>query len=299
MNIDYINAIPLCKIFDKVKLQPLQENDLYSLYPSLFNKDEKHTIEVNHETNTWFDSFTRSSGGPLELIVAWLRIQQLKCSIPDAQKWARFYIGYPCMQDGIDVQNDVAKEIKFAFKSPILNPALIKCIEDKGISYEFARKHLCQLGLVEVATNKEFLALGMKTEENSWWLYSPYINAFAGSKAITFIHGKEYKFNTVHVFKDIFDYLTARIVFNDGEPFDDECIILNSYDCLENSAHYIRGFGYRHLFSWLSNDVVGRQATENFALLCSIEENLKHMPMNKLYASCTDLNSWHVQHGNK
>lgn len=298
MNIEYINAIPLCKIFDKLKLKPSQENDLYPLYPSLFQREEKHTLEVDLATNTWFDSFTNKSGGPLELISDWLQYRKLPCATADVQHWFRFNIGYPNMQDRIYSPDQPAPEIKYAYQSPILNPVLINNLEEKGIPFDFARKRLRQLGVTNMQTGDDFAALGLKTENDGWWVYSPYINTFTDEKSISFFPGKKYKFQTVHVFKDIFDYLTARICFNENEPFDDECIILNSYDCLEESARYLRGFGYRNLFSWLGNDPIGQQATKNYALLCSIEENMKHLPMNMLYPAAPDLNSWHQEQPN-
>lgn len=298
MNIEYINAIPLCKIFDKLKLQLSQENYLYPLYPSPFQPEEIHTMEVDLATNTWFDGSTKTSGGPLELITDWLRYKGMRCMLPDALKWFRFNIGYPSMQEGITVPSLPAPEVKYAYKSPILNPALINCIEEKNISFEFARKHLRQLGLTNMNTGEEFAALGLKTEEGGWWIYSPYINTFIGNKSVSFIKGKKYKFRTVHVFKDIFDYMAARLCFNDGKPFNDESIILNSYECLENSASYLRGFGYRYLFTWLGNDPIGQIATANYKLLCNIEDNLQHKPMNGVYAPNPNLNAWHKQNSN-
>lgn len=279
MNIEYINAIPLREIFDKLKLNPTQESDLYTIYQSPFSNENAYTMEVSHETNTWYDSSVGRSGGPSELISDWLRRQELPCSLPDVIKWFRFNIGYPSLQNDLVFSNDTGPKVKLTYKSVILERGLINYVEENGIPLSIAKEYLVQLGLVNLNSKEEFTALGLKTAEESWSVYSPYLNTFIGREAVTVIPGAKYKFRNVHVFKDIFDYLSAMIHLNDNQPFNDECIILNSYKCLDNCAAYIRGFGYKILYTWFDDSHNGKQATRNYSFMCGTEVNLQHVQM--------------------
>lgn len=280
MNIDYISAcVPLCAILTKLKLTPFEETGSQSFYHSPFSKEATATLSVNHEQNTWTDQYLQTYGGPFELIAQWLMHQNLNCAEPDVLDWFRQHIGYPSLLNNIVFPAKTEIETKFIYQSPVLNPSLIRFLGQKGASLSFARKYLQQIGLTNPQTGKDFIALGLRTEDGGWCVLSPHIDTFIGQKSITYIPGHKYKYRKLHIFKDIFMYMKAVVVVNKGELFDDECIILNSYACLDNSAAYIRGQGYSKLYTWLGSDPNGLQATKNYTLLCHAEDGLQHKPI--------------------
>lgn len=297
MNIEYINAIPLRKIFDKLNLQPAQENDRQSFYASLSAHNEKHTLVVDHDTNRWHDSATGASGGPMEFIAHWLFVQDQHCSVVDVKDWFRDHIRYPSLQEGIPVSQNQRPKLKYAYKSPILNPLLICCIEEKCIPLKMARKQFSQIGVTNEDTGEEFLALGLKTEGGDWWAYSPHINAFVGNPAVTYIHGTAETKTAIHVFKDIFDYLAA-VIIRQGR-FNNDAIILNSYDCLEESGHFITHMNYQKVYTWFDNGKTGQQATKNYAAFCAALNSTIHKPQNRLYASAFDQSRWLMKQAKK
>lgn len=280
MNIDYISAcISLRAILTKLKLLPVRETGSQSFYHSPFSKETAVTLSVDHEQNTWTDQHLQTCGGPFEFVTQWLKCQNLNCSAPDVLDWFKEHIGYPSLLDGINLPTKVEAEPKFIYQSPILNPSLIRFVHQQGVPLSFARKYLHQVGLTNPETGNGFVALGLKTEESSWYVISPYLDTFISHKSITYIPGQKYKYRRVHIFKDIFTYMKAVIRVNKGELFNDECIILNSYACLDSSAAYIRAQGYSKLYTWLGSDPNGQQATENYALLCLSEDGLQHKPI--------------------
>lgn len=280
MNIEYINAcIPLRAILGKLNLVALQETETRAVFPSPFSVEPDTILTVDTEKNTWADQGAQTSGNAFDLIAAWLRYQKQNCSAPDVLDWFKMHIGYPSLLDGIVLPQTKKSELKYAYKSPILNPVLIRFVEQKGISLSFARKYLYQIGLTNEATGREFLALGLKTEDGDWRVLSPHINAFVGNPSVTYIPGQKYQFRRLHIFKNIFMYLKAVTDFNKGKLFNDECLILNSFECLDQAAAYIRGQGYSQLYTLLGGDPNGQQATKNFALLCRSENDLQHKAM--------------------
>lgn len=277
MNIEYINAcIPLRAILGKLNLIALQETETRAVYPSPFSSDHEAILTVDVEQNLWADLFTQSEGGPFDLIAALLRYQKQNCAVPDVLDWFKQHIGYPSLLDGIALPKAKAPELKYVYKSPILNPMLISFVAQKGIELNFARKYLFQIGITNVDNGREFSALGLKTEDGGWCVLSPHLNTFVGSPSVTYIPGQKYQFRRLHIFKNIFMYLKAVKDFNKGNLFADECLILNSFECLDQAAAYIRGHGYRQLYTWLGADPNGQQARKNFALLCRAENDLQH-----------------------
>lgn len=280
MNIDYINACILLRaILNKLNLSPVSESDTQSLYQSPFTQSDNANLVVHHEQNTWIDQHLKTCGGSFEFVVQWLKYRNLNYAAPDVFDWFRQHIGYPSLLDGINLPVQAEAEPKFIYKSLILNPVLIRFVEQKGIPLAFARKYLHQIGLANVETGHDFAALGLRTEEGGWHVLSPHLDTFVGQRSITYIPGQKYKYRRVHIFKDIFMYMKAVIQVNKGEPFDDESIVLNSYECLNNSAAYIRAQGYSKLYTWLGSDLNGQQATQNYALLCLSEKGLQHKPI--------------------
>jgi len=74
-----------------------------------------------------------------------------------------------------------------------------------------------------------------------------------------------------------------------------DSIILNSVGLLKQAEPYIRGYGYRTLYSWMDNDPAGEKTTRLLDEFVKAEEGLVHVPMNKIYAPFKDVNEWHVQ----
>ncbi|WP_118973798.1 hypothetical protein [Taibaiella koreensis] len=300
MNIEYANTIPMPAILAKLGLHAVQEQSPLYIYPSPFHKDKRLTLHINTELNIWFDSETGISGNPVDFLKAYLKLDDLPCSHVDAIDWLKANIGYPSMLEGIDLPDAPDDIILFKYKAPVTSAGLIRYLEQHYISLKLARKHFVEIGYAKGKGRKEVYALGMKTICEGYAMQSQHINGFIGIPGITVIKPNAQtkpghirnadKPKLIHVFKDSFDYLTALRI--NGKLFaDSEVIILHDYRLLDQSANYIRSFGPAFICTWFDNGEIGKQATKNYAFMCSTQEHVKHFPQNGRYISAYDVNA--------
>ncbi|MEP7170122.1 MAG: toprim domain-containing protein, partial [Bacteroidota bacterium] len=71
-------------------------------------------------------------------------------------------------------------------------------------------------------------------------------------------------------------------------------IVLNSTSCLEQALPYLYEYGYKNFYTWLDNDVAGRNATIRCSEFATTQNGLVHRPMNEKYIGHKDVNEWHM-----
>jgi hypothetical protein len=274
MNIEYAQTIPLRAILDKAGIQATgQEPDGTLLYVSPFS--DSATLQVNETDNTWQDAHTQRGGGSYEFVEALLQHQKERCSKVDVLHWFKFNIGYPPLLRFLDLPPDTAADhlYKRICKVGLQESGLIRYAMSRGIAFPVAKELFKQIYVLNKATGKEFVALGFKNEDGGFTLYNGHVEASLSPIAVRFIRGKEHKPDTIHIFKDVFAYSDA-IRARSYKPFKGDCIILNTWGCVDNAATYIRGYGYEVLRTWFDNSTAGQQAAQAFRWLCTTEENL-------------------------
>ncbi len=281
MNVEYANTIPLRAIFDKIGLQPAQENNSRLLYQSLFSVETIPTLQIHITDNTWCDISTNNGGNAVDFVKVWLAHQNLKCSVHDALHWLKFNIGYPPLSSFLTLADETEQgtKFKFRYKTLLLETGLIRYAQSRGISSVVAKQFFKQLYILNQETGKEFLALGYRNEDGGYAIYSPFVDTHIAPVTVTFIRGRPNRPNGIHLFKDIFDYLTA-LAGRDHMPFSEDAIVLNAYRCLDDAASYIRGYGYSKLYSWFDKSETGQQVTEACGFLAATEPELSHVPMS-------------------
>lgn len=300
MKLEYANTIPMPAILAKMGLQAVQEQSPLYIYPSPFHKDKRPSLHVNDELNIWFDSDAGTSGNPVDFLKAYLKLDDLPCSHVDAIDWLKANIGYPSLLEGIDLPDAPDDKILFKYQASVTSAALIRHLEKHYISLQLSRKHFVEIGYTKCKSRKEVYALGMRTICEGYAIQSPHINGFIGVPGITVIRPdaptkpgqmrNADKPKLIHVFKDSFDYLTALRI--DKALFaDSEIIILHDYRLIDQSANYIRSFGPAFVCTWFDNGEIGKQATQNYAFMCSTQEYVKHFPQNARYATAHDVNA--------
>lgn len=294
MDIVQAKAIPLRRIFAVLKLDPTPTLNGLDLYPSPFNPEQQSMLVVNPATNTWVDPVANEEGDSVSLVCRYLESQDLRCGVMDALRWLRNMIGHehrrinlpPSIPDY--TQADSLYRIKE--ETYLFDPLLIGYLEDqRGLPFGFARTYFKQVTVLNTANGKSFIALGVKNEDGGFAIRNQLNKAHVGKRAITFIRGRKHKPANVHVFKDMFDYLSIVLLRN-GRRFDGDSIILNSADCLQDMTGYIANYGYRYLHSWMSSDSAGAIIT-NLLHAFSIAEGLSHIDHRERNKGFYDLNA--------
>ncbi|MBL7682044.1 MAG: hypothetical protein JNK00_01695 [Flavipsychrobacter sp.] len=216
----------------------------------------------------------------------------------DALRWLKNMVGLnPStiqLPPGTPDYKTIDQSLSVKDVSPLSEPVLIRYLElRRRIPFNTARHSLKQVRVRNSLTEKSFIAIGFKNEDGGFAIRNPTIKAHVGPRAISFIRGKIPKPPGVHIFKDVYDYL-SELSFRNGKLFHDDCIILNSMDCLQDMTGYVRNYGYEYLCSWLGNDKAWKDCT-NILQQFSDAEGLRHYPKNDDYSSFKDLNENYAQ----
>ncbi|MFC5410837.1 toprim domain-containing protein [Larkinella bovis] len=297
MNIEHANRIPMSEILGKLHRQPQRTRNTKLWYLSPLRAEKTASFQVDTQTNRWHD-FGEGIGGDLvDFVCAYLKSTREEYTVSDALRWIRNmgdapYEIAPVYANTDEVPKDESVLI-LKTKKPIQHLGLIHYLEKRGIPVSIANRYLKELRVHNTQTKKNFYALGFANEEGGFELRNPFFKGCLGAKAITFVRGRTPKPNSIHLFEGFIDYLSMISQLN-GKRFKADVIILNSLACLKQATPYIRNYGYHIAYSWMDNDKAGEQATASLTEFFQTESDLKHTPMNKVYAPHKDVNAWHM-----
>jgi hypothetical protein len=296
MNIEYANTIPLREILSKLKIALRFTDEHILMYSSPFSEEDCEHLVVNTETNTWWDEALKRGGKPICLVMEWLRNAKQKHTAADALRWMQKQLGYRTLELPSDMlrlweedSNYIVTDVSY-----IASGFLIAYLEDvRAIPVSTALPFVKEVVVVNKKTGNELKALAVENEDGGFTIRNLYIKGNVRPDDITFVRGKVVKPETVHIFKDMFDYLSA-VHYNKDQPFHGDTIILNSVNNVPKSSAYIRHYGYRKCYTWLDNSAEGNRLTGIYNKFLRSEPNLTHYKMNKLYEGFKDVNAWLV-----
>jgi hypothetical protein len=296
MNIEQAKRIPLPEILDKIGYQPENIKRHEQWYLSPLRNEHTASFKVNTYDNVWYDFGEGAGGDNIAFVCAYLKSRNEDHTVSDALRWLGNMAGLGPIIAPVKTRECKKSDPKLVLKNvqEIGNDLLIEYVESRGIPIWIARLHLKQLRIYNRDTGKAFAALGFINESGAYEARNPYIKITIGEhKDITFIRGTIVKPPGIYIFEGFFDYLSF-LARQNGQPSEDDIIVLNSLSMLQEATAMIKGFGYRYLCSWMDNDDAGRKATENIAAFCAAEQSILHRPMNLLYEKHKDVNAWHM-----
>lgn len=298
MNIEQAKAIPIVQILDNLQVKLARKTDREHWYFSPFRTENTASFHVHPSKNLWFDFGEAIGGDQIRLIQTVLEKQGRDASVSAALKWLADQnivplIDKACASVSKNDKPHAARSLKLKSTGAIRNIALLHYLERRGIPLEIANRHTKQVQYVSLRTGKTMFALGWKNEEDGYELHNPNFKGCIGQKHITFIRGTKPKPPGIHFFEGMTDYLSV-IAQQNGKPFTQDSIILNSVSCIGCATPYIKGYGYSIGYTWMDNDQAGKKATQILIQMFK-EENIAHCPMNAIYKPFKDVNAWHMQ----
>lgn len=297
MNIEQAKSIPISVILDKLKLIPQRKNGHKWLYFSAFRKEKTPSLWVDTKANLWcdFGDAKWKGGDGIHLVRAYLDSENESCAVSDALRWLKNMTGFipdiKPVHDPADTPTE--KSLVLKHTKALSYEKLIEYGCSRGIPKNLLQKHFEQACIYNTKSQKNFYALSMRNDRKGYELRNPYFKGCIGKKYITFIRGAEPKPEGINIFEGAFDYLSV-IAQQDGKPLKNDTMILHSLCNLKKATAYIKNYGYRNCFTWMDNDVPGKEATQSWEDFCKTEENLTHVAMNNLYAPYKDVNAAHM-----
>ena len=292
MNIHLARRIPIVKILKKMGAIFEGPKGKELCYLSPLRDGRAPSFYADKSNNTWHD--LDKAGDNIALVSAYLEYSQVEHQETDALRWITNMLGFVFEIKPVDVADHSIEDSKLLFRSvkAIEHLGLKKYLQKRGIDFDIAAKYLNEVRVHDTVSKNTFVALGFKNEAGGYELRNADFKRSVRSKHITFIRGTVPKPESINIFDDFTDYLSA--IIDQKEEFDGDTIILNSLLCMKQATAYIKNYGYRFAYTWLDNDEAGKQATNSFADFFKTEENLKHIPMNALYENYKDVNEWLV-----
>lgn len=297
MDIEQAKSVPLTVILNILGHKPTQQKNSKLTYRSIFGKAQKSNLIININTNTWDDSSTEENGDTISLVTGYLKSEGESHAVKDALRWISNMCGYAVKIEPICFEENIQKHVGLIVvnSSHVQTTELIQYIESHGIPLPLAQRYLKEIRIYDKPAGKTFRTLGLRNEDGGYHAFSPSFAGFVGKENITFIRGTVPKPDCVHIFKDIFDFLSALALLRNGSPFEDDVIILNSFANLTKATPYIKGYGYCMAFSWMGNDTPGQKATQSLSRFFKTEPDLVHAKMNDVYAPHESVHAWHMQ----
>lgn len=215
----------------------------------------------------------------------------------DAIRWIKNMTGNTHVINSIEVPENYEQdsEEKLTRKKPtsITKISLIHYLESRGIPLDLANNFLQEVNVKNKHTGKISTCIGLRNEEGGYDLRAYGLKGSTSRKGITFIRGDIPKPDDVHIFRTFMDFLSALAILKIPN-LNGDAIILNSMKQLGNAMPYIKHYGYQNVYSYMSNDEVGKKAMEAISAFAKVEQGLIHKPINKAYMTFKDVNQWHV-----
>ncbi|WP_077920561.1 toprim domain-containing protein [Spirosoma sp. 209] len=297
MNIDQAKAVAIVDILARLGIHPKRITTGKALYLSPVRTEKTPSFWVDTQTNRWHDFGDGRGGDVVDLVSAYLQFTREAHTVSDALRWMTNMGGATYAMTPIDRPDEPPAHsdgwLVLKSKRAIQHVGLIHYLDKRGISLPVARRHLQELRLQNTRTNKYFTALGFPNEEGGYELRNPFFKGCLRPKAISFVRGTVSKPAGIHLFEGFMDYLSATCQLR-GCSLADDAIILNSLACLKQAIPYLQNYGYRVAYSWMDHDDAGAKATAVLAEFCQTQRELRHTPMNKVYAPHKDVNAWHM-----
>lgn len=295
MNIEQANAIPLPEILQKIGCTPIKNKTPYHWYHSPFRLDRKASLLVEINKNIWQDLGTGATGSVVEFVCAYLESCDESSTVIDALRWVSNMMLSPASVlylSGEQVNEDMSH---FTLRSvnELTHPSLIQSLKNKGIPVSLAKKYLKELLIKDLQKNRVFCAIGALNEGNGYEFWNDFVSGVVSPKNISFVRGKDFLPNHIHVFEKYIDFLSA-LSYDDFGVLEGDVIILNSISCLPQIYPYVINYGYEKLYSWFGNSLAGNRATQSLREFCLRQGDLALRPMNKKYAPHASVNDWHI-----
>lgn len=290
MNTAKANAIPMPEIMQKIGLKPVHTDGANLIYLSPISEEDKPGFTVNTTENSWTDKASDMSGNVLGFICSYLESNKKPAAPEDVLRWLQ--------EELLDIQpaprrrRRITKKIyALQRRGPIKSKYLCQFLETKGIPLELAQRYLQELCIHCDETGKTFRALGRHNIDGGFVFRNKRDKGSTQPENISFIRGRKTSGDHIHVFEDMFDFLSA-VCYQKGWKFDGDAIILNGMKP-SDAYPFIKNFTYHNVFTWFSNTKDGDKLTAAFAEFTEVEK-LKHSPGKKLYADHKSVNAWHL-----
>lgn len=282
------NNISIKDYLNSLGIQPVTEKGSYGMYRSPLREDNTPSFKVDYNANLWCDYGTGEGGTLIDLVMKQngCNAYGAICRLEQDDTTSFSFHGKDLPER--DTKRQAASPIEIRRIQPLQNPALMRYLQERGISPGTAAPYVQEM--YYRIGGKPYFALAFRNDSGGYELRNPRFKG-STSKDITHIRQQGEPREKCLVFEGFMDYLsflTLRMKNCPTMPDLDrqDYVILNSTANVSKAIDVM--FPYERIHCMLDNDKAGYEATRAIEL----EYSYHVRDFSHNYRGYSDLNDY-------
>ena len=282
------NNISIKDYLNSLGIQPVTEKGSYGMYRSPLREDNTPSFKVDYNANLWCDYGTGEGGTLIDLVMKQngCNAYGAICRLEQDDTTSFSFHGKDLPER--DTKRQAASPIEIRRIQPLQNPALMRYLQERGISPGTAAPYVQEM--YYRIGGKPYFALAFRNNSGGYELRNPRFKG-STSKDITHIRQQGEPREKCLVFEGFMDYLsflTLRMKNCPTMPDLDrqDYVILNSTVNVPKAIGVL--YPYERIHCMLDNDKAGYEATRAIEL----EYSYRVRDFSHNYRGYSDLNDY-------
>ena len=282
------NNISIKDYLNSLGIQPVTEKGSYGMYRSPLREDNTPSFKVDYNANLWCDYGTGEGGTLIDLVMKQngCNAYGAICRLEQDDTTSFSFHGKDLPER--DTKRQAASPIEIRRIQPLQNPALMRYLQERGISPGTAAPYVQEM--YYRIGGKPYFALAFRNDSGGYELRNPRFKG-STSKDITHIRQQGEPREKCLVFEGFMDYLsflTLRMKNCPTMPDLDrqDYVILNSTANVPKAIDVL--YPYERIHCMLDNDKAGYEATRAIEL----EYSYRVRDFSHNYRGYSDLNDY-------
>ena len=282
------NNISIKDYLNSLGIQPVTEKGSYGMYRSPLREDNTPSFKVDYNANLWCDYGTGEGGTLIDLVMKQngCNAYGAICRLEQDDTTSFSFHGKDLPER--DTKRQAASPIEIRRIQPLQNPALMRYLQERGISPGTAAPYVQEM--YYRIGGKPYFALAFRNDSGGYELRNPRFKG-STSKDITHIRQQGEPREKCLVFEGFMDYLsflTLRMKNCPTMPDLDrqDYVILNSTANVSKALDVMSP--YERIHCMLDNDKAGYEATRDIEL----EYSYRVRDFSHNYRGYSDLNDY-------
>ena len=268
------NNISIKDYLNSLGIQPVTEKGSYGMYRSPLREDNTPSFKVDYNANLWCDYGTGEGGTLIDLVMKQngCNAYGAICRLEQDDTTSFSFHGKDLPER--DTKRQAASPIEIRRIQPLQNPALMRYLQERGISPGTAAPYVQEM--YYRIGGKPYFALAFKNDSGGYELRNPRFKG-STSKDITHIRQQGEPREKCLVFEGFMDYLSFLTLRMKNCP---------TMPDLDRQDYVL--FPYKRIHCMLDNDEAGFRATQAIAL----EYSYRVRDFSDNYRGYSDLNDY-------
>lgn len=209
------NNISIKDYLNSLEIQPVTEKGSYGMYRSPLREDNTPSFKVDYNANLWCDYGTGEGGTLIDLVMKQngCNAYGAICRLEQGDITSFSFHGKDLPER--DTKRQAASPIEIRRIQPLQNPALMRYLQERGISPGTAAPYVQEM--YYRIGGKPYFALAFRNDSGGYELRNPRFKG-STSKDITHIRQKGEQRDTCFVFEGFMDYLSFLTIQQQKSP---------------------------------------------------------------------------------